>query len=133
MGMPRAQSCGYPASRMSVRVACRTAVWPSGTLELALDRIRGEENAGTFELVPTSAAAKRHRGSCASSGQLGLSASMGGQDAENLATTLGRYCGVAGLLLRRGGRRGGNQGAVLRCDAGGAAAARSGFREIVEP
>ena len=23
---------------MSVRVACRTAVWPSGTLELALDR-----------------------------------------------------------------------------------------------
>lgn len=42
----------YPASRMSVRIACRTAVWPSETLELALGRVWGEENVGIFELAP---------------------------------------------------------------------------------
>jgi hypothetical protein len=35
--------------------------------------------------------------------------------------------------VARFGRRGGTQGAVLRRDARGVAAARSGFREIVEP
>jgi hypothetical protein len=42
----------YPTSRLSVRVACRTAVWPSGTLEPALRRIWGEDNVGVFELAP---------------------------------------------------------------------------------
>ena len=42
----------YPASRLSVRIACRTAVWPSGTLEPALHRIWGEDNVGVFELAP---------------------------------------------------------------------------------
>jgi hypothetical protein len=42
----------YPSSRLSVRIACRTAVWPSGTLEPALHRIWGEDNVGVFELAP---------------------------------------------------------------------------------
>jgi hypothetical protein len=42
----------YPASRLWVRIACRTAVWPSGTLEPALRQIWGEDNVGVFELAP---------------------------------------------------------------------------------
>ena len=42
----------YPVSRLSVRIACRTAVWPSGTLEPALQRIWGKDNVGIFELAP---------------------------------------------------------------------------------
>jgi hypothetical protein len=42
----------YPASRLSVRIACRTAVWPSRILEPALHRIWGEDNVGMFELAP---------------------------------------------------------------------------------
>jgi len=42
----------YPTSRLSVRIACRTAVWPSGTLEPALHRIWGADNVGILELAP---------------------------------------------------------------------------------
>jgi predicted NACHT family NTPase len=42
----------YPASRMSLRIACRTAVWPAGTLETALLRLWGESSVGVFELAP---------------------------------------------------------------------------------
>lgn len=42
----------YPASRMSVRIACRTAVWPARTLETALCHIWGEAAVGVFELAP---------------------------------------------------------------------------------
>jgi predicted NACHT family NTPase len=42
----------YPASRMSVRIACRTAVWPTGTLEPALRNIWGDAAVGVFELAP---------------------------------------------------------------------------------
>jgi hypothetical protein len=42
----------YPASRMSLRIACRTAVWPSETLETALGDIWGKAGVGVFELAP---------------------------------------------------------------------------------
>ncbi len=42
----------YPASRMSLRIACRTAVWPGGTLEPALCHLWGEAAVGVFELAP---------------------------------------------------------------------------------
>jgi hypothetical protein len=42
----------YPTSRMSARIACRTAVWPAGTLETALRDIWGEAAVGVFELAP---------------------------------------------------------------------------------
>jgi hypothetical protein len=43
---------GLPADRLSVRIACRTAVWPSGTLGRTLREIYGEPNAGVLELAP---------------------------------------------------------------------------------
>ena len=46
-GLPR-----YPTARMSVRIACRTAVWPHEPLETALKRIWGEDAVGVFELAP---------------------------------------------------------------------------------
>jgi hypothetical protein len=42
----------YPTERMSVRIACRTAVWPHEPLETALKRIWGEDAVGVFELAP---------------------------------------------------------------------------------
>jgi hypothetical protein len=42
----------YPTARMSVRIACRTAVWPASTLGYALHTIWGEEASGVFELAP---------------------------------------------------------------------------------
>jgi hypothetical protein len=42
----------YPASRMFLRIACRTAVWPAGTLETALCHLWGEAAVGVFELAP---------------------------------------------------------------------------------
>jgi hypothetical protein len=42
----------YPTARLSLRIACRTAVWPSSTLEVALNRIWGEAAVGIFELAP---------------------------------------------------------------------------------
>ena len=42
----------YPVSRLSVRIACRTAVWPSGTLEPMLHRMWGDDSVGIFELAP---------------------------------------------------------------------------------
>jgi hypothetical protein len=56
----------YPTARMSVRIACRTAVWPSSTLGHALDTIWGKEASGVFELAPlrrqdVAEAAKTHR------------------------------------------------------------------------
>jgi hypothetical protein len=42
----------HPASRMSMRIACRTAVWPAGTLETALGHLWGEAAVGVFELAP---------------------------------------------------------------------------------
>jgi hypothetical protein len=42
----------YPASRLSVRIACRTAMWPSGPLEPALRRVWGDDNIGIVELAP---------------------------------------------------------------------------------
>ena len=41
-----------PAERLSVRIACRTAVWPEQTLEPALREIWGDEAVGVFELAP---------------------------------------------------------------------------------
>ena len=40
-----------PTDRLSIRIACRTAVWPADTLGAALTRIWGDV-AGTFELAP---------------------------------------------------------------------------------
>jgi hypothetical protein len=42
----------YPISRMSVRIACRTAVWPGGILEPSLNTLWGENTVGVFELAP---------------------------------------------------------------------------------
>ena len=42
----------YPTPRMSVRIACRTAVWPHQPLETALKHIWGEDAVGVFELTP---------------------------------------------------------------------------------
>jgi len=42
----------YPASRQSVRIACRTAVWPAGILETALCHLWGDAAVGVFELAP---------------------------------------------------------------------------------
>jgi len=42
----------HPTSRLSVRIACRTAVWPSATLEPALRSIWGNSAVGVFELAP---------------------------------------------------------------------------------
>jgi hypothetical protein len=41
-----------PVERLSVRIACRTAVWPTATLETALCGIWGEAAVGVFELAP---------------------------------------------------------------------------------
>jgi hypothetical protein len=107
-------------------------MWPSGTLELALDRIWGEENVGIFELAPTSAAAKRHRGLAPPP-----VSSEYRQAWEDKMPNISRrlFAAILALLVASsaGGRRSGTQGAVLRCDARGAAAARSGFRGIVQP
>jgi hypothetical protein len=40
-----------PTDRLSIRIACRTAVWPAETLGRALTDIFGEQ-AGVFELAP---------------------------------------------------------------------------------
>jgi predicted NACHT family NTPase len=40
-----------PAERMSIRIACRTAVWPADTLGAALKRIWGNKS-GVFVLAP---------------------------------------------------------------------------------
>src|SRR5207302_384150 len=40
----------HPTDRLSVRIACRTAVWPSAILETALREIWGEPAVGAFEL-----------------------------------------------------------------------------------
>ena len=42
----------YPTARMSVRIACRTAVWPHELLETAFKNIWGEDAVGVFELAP---------------------------------------------------------------------------------
>ncbi len=42
----------YPTDRLSLRIACRTAVWPDSALEPALHEIWGEEAVGVFELAP---------------------------------------------------------------------------------
>ncbi len=41
-----------PSNRLSVRIACRTAVWPAVTLGTALVGIWGEAVVGIFELAP---------------------------------------------------------------------------------
>ena len=41
-----------PSGRLSVRIACRTAVWPAGTLGTAFTNIWGEAAVGVFELAP---------------------------------------------------------------------------------
>lgn len=41
-----------PADRLSIRVACRTAVWPATILGTAFVEIWGEAAAGVFELAP---------------------------------------------------------------------------------
>ena len=41
-----------PTDRLSVRIACRTAVWPAKTLGEPLKEIWGESNFGIFELAP---------------------------------------------------------------------------------
>ena len=41
-----------PADRLSVRIACRTAVWPAATLGRILTDIWGEPDLGVFELAP---------------------------------------------------------------------------------
>jgi hypothetical protein len=42
---------GIPTERLSIRIACRTAVWPADTLGATLNSIWGEAS-GTFELAP---------------------------------------------------------------------------------
>ncbi|PIT00317.1 hypothetical protein TSA1_05715 [Bradyrhizobium nitroreducens] len=42
----------YPVSRMSLRIACRTALWPGGILEPTLNRLWGEEAVRVVELAP---------------------------------------------------------------------------------
>ena len=42
---------GIPMDRLSIRIACRTAVWPADTLGVALTGIWGDA-AGAFELAP---------------------------------------------------------------------------------
>lgn len=42
---------GLPTDRLSIRIACRTAVWPADTLGIALTGIWGE-GSGAFELAP---------------------------------------------------------------------------------
>ena len=42
---------GLPTDRLSIRIACRTAVWPANTLGIALQNIWGEAS-GVFELAP---------------------------------------------------------------------------------
>ena len=42
----------HPTERLSIRIACRTAVWPSATLEPVLRRIWGDAAVGAFELAP---------------------------------------------------------------------------------
>lgn len=42
----------YPTSRMSLRITCRTAVWPGGILEPSLNRLWGADAVGVFELAP---------------------------------------------------------------------------------
>lgn len=42
----------HPTARLSVRIACRTFVWPYQSLETAFARIWGEEAIGVFELAP---------------------------------------------------------------------------------
>src|SRR5579864_2170675 len=41
-----------PTIRMSIRIACRTAMWPALTLEPTLEAIWGKEACGIFELAP---------------------------------------------------------------------------------
>lgn len=41
-----------PTNRMSIRIACRTAVWPSKTLGGPLKEIWGEAGLGIFEMAP---------------------------------------------------------------------------------
>jgi predicted NACHT family NTPase len=42
----------YPTGRLSIRIACRTAVWPSATLEPALRGIWGDSAVEVLELAP---------------------------------------------------------------------------------
>lgn len=42
----------YPTSRMSVRIACRTAVWPGAILEPVLNSLWGNDAVEVFELAP---------------------------------------------------------------------------------
>lgn len=42
----------HPTDRLSVRIACRTAVWPALTLQPALGSIWGDAAVGMFELAP---------------------------------------------------------------------------------
>ena len=42
---------GLPTDRLSIRIACRTAVWPADTLGIALNSIWGDAS-GAFELAP---------------------------------------------------------------------------------
>jgi len=42
----------YSASRLFLRIACRTAVGPAGILETALNDLWGEAAVGVFELAP---------------------------------------------------------------------------------
>jgi predicted NACHT family NTPase len=42
----------HPTARMSIRIACRTAVWPHQLLEKAFKNIWGEDAVGVFELAP---------------------------------------------------------------------------------
>jgi len=42
----------YPTSRMSLRIACRTAVWPGRILEPSLNKLWGDDAVGVFELAP---------------------------------------------------------------------------------
>jgi hypothetical protein len=42
----------FPADRLSLRIACRTAVWPEQILEPALRSLWREEAVGVFELAP---------------------------------------------------------------------------------
>jgi len=42
----------FPVERLSLRIGCRTAEWPTSLLERSLSDLWGEENFGAYELAP---------------------------------------------------------------------------------
>ncbi|MBW0005295.1 MAG: hypothetical protein JO216_17615 [Hyphomicrobiales bacterium] len=43
---------GLPVERLSIRIACRTLVWPAATLMPVFERLWGEDAIGAYEIAP---------------------------------------------------------------------------------